>query len=272
MHLYYCLLVFIIYCGVFVHCQHESSNKLKGTNNSIPSNPSGNYFTYANHLISSLLTLNLEIHIYSSVSGEPGRTATIKSNGKVKFCTGYGCEHIGLIIASVVGSLLGIFLLYKLFLNCIRRRLFQWPSRNASFLETRKTAKPCDESVFRSGSWFARYLHSETWHGPSCYSLAFDSSSFKITGSGSDDVGTFSISGAYSKETGRILLIKAYQLGTGDSKTNFGQRVWIRLVWNEESSQFEGKWFVRTRIYCGKGRFELKYHAEGQAWTVPVTE
>jgi hypothetical protein len=126
--------------------------------------------------------------------------------------------------------------------------------------------------VFQSGSWFARYLHAGTWHGPSCYSLIFDSLSFKITGSGSDDVGTFAIAGAYAKETGRILLIKTYQMDTGDCSKNFGQRVWIRLAWNQKSSQFEGKWFVRSKIFCGKGRFELKYHPEAQVWTIPVTE
>ena len=266
MHLYYCLLVSIIYCGVFVDCQHEPSNKLKETN------LSGNYFTYANHLISSLLTLNLEIYIYSAISGDSGRTAAIKSDNKPRFCTGRGCEHSGLIIASIFGSLLGMFLLFKLFINCFRRRIFQWPSRSASCLEISKTAKPCDECVFQSGSWFARYLQSGTWHGPNCYSLSFDSSSFKITGSGTDDGGTFSISGAYSKETGRILLIKAYQLDTGDPSKNFGQRVWIRLAWNEKSSQFEGKWCVRTKIYCGRDQFELKYHTDGQVWTVPVAE
>lgn len=207
--------------------------------------------------------------MFSIISGNSGRMASTKNNNKPKSCTGHGCEHTGLIIASIFGILLFGFLLFKIFFIYRKRRLRGWPSRNMSCLATRKVTKPCEESVFQSGSWSARYLQLETWHGPSCYSLSFDPISFKITGSGSDDIGTFAISGAYAKETGRILLIKTYQLGTGEPSKNFGQRVWIRLTWNETNSQFEGTWLVRTRNYSGKDRFELKYHAEGQVWTVP---
>jgi hypothetical protein len=143
-------------------------------------------------------------------------------------------------------------------------------NRNTTLHEANKKASvkytPCDISVFKSGSWSARYLQFGEWCEPSCVSLSFDHISSKINGSGSDEVGAYTISGSYSKEEGRMLLIKRYQLGTGDPTGNLGHRVLIRLVWNPEICQFEGHWYVRTNVYCGADQFELKFNDESKIW------
>lgn len=171
---------------------------------------------------------------------------------------------------SIFGGLLIVLIVFKIILYCYQRRLSRWTSRSFPCFSVNQNYIPCNENVFRSGSWAARSLQLDAWIGPYNYTITFESSSLKITGSGLDDVGTFLITGAYSKETSRILLIKAYQLGTGDPLKNFGHRVWVQLTWNDKNSQFEGKWHVRSKVYCGKGLFELKYTGEAQLWMVPA--
>jgi hypothetical protein len=63
-----------------------------------------------------------------------------------------------------------------------------------------------------------------------------------------------------------MLLIKRYQLGTGDPTGNLGHRVLIRLAWNPEICQFEGHWYVRTKVYCGMDQFELKFNDDTKIW------
>jgi len=80
----------------------------------------------------------------------------------------------------------------------------------------------------------------------------------KVTGSGTDDVGTFTIDGTYSVETHRMDLIKQYQIGTGNPLENFGHQVTIQLTWNAVNHQFEGTCYVQTSTYRGEDKFELK--------------
>ena len=81
----------------------------------------------------------------------------------------------------------------------------------------------------------------------------------KVTGSGSDDIGTFTIDGTYSVKTRRIGLTKKYQVGTGNPSENLGHQVTIQLTWNAQNNQFEGKWYVQTSKYHGEDKFELKF-------------
>lgn len=213
-----------------------------------------------------------EIDNHLLIAGKLAGIAERKINNNPKSCSGPACEHTGVIVLSIFGGLLVILIVCKIILYCYQRRLSRWASRNALCFPSSRKYTPCAENVFQSGSWSARYLQLGTWVGPHSYSITFESPSFKITGSGSDDVGTFLLTGAYSKETGRILLIKTYQLGTGDPSKNFGHRVWVQLTWNEKNSQFEGKWHVRAKAVCGKGLFELKYPVDTHIWIVPAAQ
>jgi hypothetical protein len=84
----------------------------------------------------------------------------------------------------------------------------------------------------------------------------------KVTGSGSDDIGTFTIDGIYSTTTLRIGLTKTYQKGTGNLFQNLGHQVTIQLTWNEKNQQFKGKWYVKTSKYRGEDKFRLKFNQE----------
>lgn len=112
---------------------------------------------------------------------------------------------------------------------------------------------------FMSGIWSSRYYQYRKWHGPSAFSLNFQSKTSKITGNGSDDVGEYIVEGIYSTKTNRIGLTKTYRLGTGDLTQNLGHSVTIQVEWNSSKRLFEGKWFVRTSNYSGEGKFELKF-------------
>jgi hypothetical protein len=114
------------------------------------------------------------------------------------------------------------------------------------------------KSIFQSGAWTSRYYQYKTWHGPHRLSLSFDPGEMKVTGTGSDDVGTFTITGTYLTKTQRLALNKTYRLGTGNCRENLGHTVTIQLYWNPINNQFEGKWYVRTAKYSGEDRFELK--------------
>lgn len=119
-----------------------------------------------------------------------------------------------------------------------------------------------DISMFKSGYWKSRYFQYRRWHGPCRFSLSFENSSMKVTGSGSDDVGVFIINGIYSMETSRLALTKKYQAGTGNRTENLGHQVTIQLTWNAQTDQFEGKWYVQTSKYRGEDKFELKFDGQ----------
>jgi len=116
-----------------------------------------------------------------------------------------------------------------------------------------------DVNPFQSGLWLSRYFQYEKWHGPHEFPLIFDSQSMKVTGSGSDDVGSFTIDGIYSIKTRRIGLTKKYQLGTGDSSENFGHQVTIQLIWNAKNRQLEGKYYVVT-AHSQENKFVLRFY------------
>jgi hypothetical protein len=77
-------------------------------------------------------------------------------------------------------------------------------------------------------------------------------------------ISVFTIDGCYSNRTSRIGLTKSYQLGTGNRSQNFGHQVLIQLVWNSETRQFEGKWYVQTKKYRAEDKFELKFSNQQQ--------
>jgi hypothetical protein len=120
--------------------------------------------------------------------------------------------------------------------------------------------EPCDISDFQSGIWSSRYFQYGKWHGPYQFSLSFDPRSEKVTGSGSDDVGTFTINGIYSVEASCLVLAKKYQAGTGNRSENLGHQVTIQLTWNAQNNQFEGKWYVQINKYYDEDKFELKFY------------
>lgn len=113
--------------------------------------------------------------------------------------------------------------------------------------------------LFRSGIWSGRYFQYDQWHGPSNFSLSFDSSSSTINGSGSDGVGAFNISGKYSTETKEIELVKTYKAGTGDQTENLGHSVTIEVTWDPAKQLFAGNWYVDTSSYRGDDLFELQF-------------
>jgi hypothetical protein len=102
------------------------------------------------------------------------------------------------------------------------------------------------------------------WHGPDYFSLSFDSQTFQITGSGSDNIGMFVVDGIYSIKTGRIGLTQIYQSTNGNRAGNLEHQIIIQLVWNSQTRQFEGKRYVRTRTYREENRFELKFNKQQQ--------
>ncbi len=111
---------------------------------------------------------------------------------------------------------------------------------------------------FQSGLWSSRYFQHKQWHGPHQFSVLFDSQAMKVTGSGSDDVGSFTIDGIYSIKTRRIGLTKRYLRGTGNPSANFGHQVTIQLTWNAKNHQLEGIYYVITTKY-DENKFELKF-------------
>ncbi len=146
---------------------------------------------------------------------------------------------------------------------CVKHWRGRPPQANVLFIKT-ETMKSCEQeksdiSIFKSGYWQSRYFQYRRWHGPCRFSLSFESGSMKVTGSGSDDVGTFTIDGIYSIETSRLALTKKYQAGTGNRSENLGHQVTIQLTWNAQNDQFEGKWYVQTSKYHGEDKFELKF-------------
>ncbi|CAF1423067.1 unnamed protein product [Rotaria sordida] len=88
------------------------------------------------------------------------------------------------------------------------------------------------------------------------------SSRSKVTGQGTDDVGSFTFDGIFSSENFRLALTQQYEAGTGDPTQNLGHTSTIQLTWNSDNNQFEGAWYVRTHKYSGDGEFELKFEAD----------
>ena len=179
-------------------------------------------------------------------------------------CTTDECRRRGGIIAgSVIGGIVGLVLTVVGVIFCCKRCQGRPMRQNSSFVRSSKSNvskyASSDSSIFQAGVWSSQYFQYGRCHGPHQFSLSFDPQSMKVTGSGSDDIGTFTIDGDYSTKTHRIGLTKQYQAGTGNRSENLGHRVIIQLIWNVQNSQFEGKWYVQTNKYHGEDKFQLKF-------------
>ncbi|CAF1245807.1 unnamed protein product [Adineta ricciae] len=110
-----------------------------------------------------------------------------------------------------------------------------------------------DCNPFLSGLWSSRYYQYDRFHGPFQLSLLFDSEKSKVTGNGIDDIGQFVVKGSYAINTNRLALVKTYP------RQNHGHDVTIQVSWNSTQTQFEGKWFIKTKYSSDEGRFELQH-------------
>lgn len=130
---------------------------------------------------------------------------------------------------------------------------------NVEFIQENTTEKiNLGKDPFQYGFWSSRYHQYNKSHGPHSLCLYFNRPSGTVNGQGTDDVGEFRVDGVFSAGTGRLALTKTYRLGTGNQKENYGHSVTIQLVWNDEKSIFEGKWYIHTSKYRGSDKFELE--------------
>jgi hypothetical protein len=194
-----------------------------------------------------------------SISGGGGY-----DGGSGSSCTTSDCQRSnGIIAGSIIGGIFGIIAVIFASLFCCKRCRGRPLRKNSTFvnlaLSKSVRQEAYDMNLFQSGIWSSRYFQYKSWHGPSQFSILFDPQSTKVTGSGTDDVGTFTFDGTYSVKTLRIGLTKNYQLGTGNPSENLGHQVTIQLAWNAQNNQFEGKWYVQTKKYHGEDKFELKF-------------
>lgn len=184
--------------------------------------------------------------------------------GTGRSCKGDGCSS-WVVYVSIFGGIAALILLIVGIMCYKKHRNNRSVEPNVMFIKNTPIKHPEDEkydtSMFKSGYWTSRYFQYGKWHGPHRFFLTFDSFSMKMTGSGSDDVGTFTLEGLYSPQTCRLALTKKYQAGTGNLQENLGHQVTIQLTWNAKSNQFEGKWYVQTSRYNGENKFELKFDA-----------
>ena len=187
--------------------------------------------------------------------------------GSGSSCTTPECRRrAGIIAGSVIGGILAIVVaVFSTIICCIRctGRPFR---KNSTFVKSSmlKNGKDntCRIDPFTTGIWSGRYFQYGHWHGPHKLSLSFKPQSMKVTGSGTDDVGSFTVDGVYSNETNRIGLTKNYQRGTGNPSENLGHQVTIQLTWNHVNNVFEGKWYVQTHKYHGENKFELTFKVQ----------
>ncbi len=181
-------------------------------------------------------------------------------------CSTAECQRIDIIICSSLGGIFGLALLICCIALCYeycKDRPIQKNSNFVNFAHSKQFKEEVYEAnAFQSGIWSSRYFQYGKWHGPHQLSLSFDSQSLKVTGSGSDDVGTFTVDGTYSVKTRRIGLTKTYQAGTGNRSKNLGHQVTIQLAWNAQNNQFEGKWYIQTSKYRGEDKVELKFYKQ----------
>jgi hypothetical protein len=171
------------------------------------------------------------------------------------------CKHDNLIVGIVLGVIGGIVVLCfgcVGLLRCLRGK----PLRsNTTFIKAAAYDNMVEtekKSIFQSGVWTSHYYQYGKWNGPCRQSLSFDAGEMKVKGTGSDNVGAFNIAGIYSTKTQRLGLTKTYKPRTGNLAENLGHTVMIQLYWNPSKTQFEGKWYVQTKKYCGEDKFELK--------------
>ncbi|CAF5037350.1 unnamed protein product [Rotaria sp. Silwood1] len=120
-------------------------------------------------------------------------------------------------------------------------------------------------SIFIPATFASYYYQYGMNHGPFNMKLGFyPEAGYIVHGGGNDDVGTYIITGIYSPRTLRMSLKKHYQTGTGNPQENLGHKVKIQVEWNHYNQQFEGKYYVRTRLHKDENIFIIRY--EGTAY------
>ena len=141
-------------------------------------------------------------------------------------CTTDECRQRGIITGILDGVILGVLLLIYgaiCYCRCCQGRPLR---KNSTFINLGNSNQLREESydlnAFQSGTWSSRYFQYGKWHGPYQFSLSFDPESMKVTGSGSDNIGTFTINRIYSMTTHRIGLTKIYQASIGNPLENIG--------------------------------------------------
>jgi hypothetical protein len=192
--------------------------------------------------------------------------------GSGSSCTTATCRrNSGIIVGSIFGGIAAVAVAVISYMCCCKGRAFR---KNSTFVKMKSLKQlkqdAYDANAFQSGIWSSRYFQYKKWHGPYQFSLSFDPQSMKVTGSGSDDVGTFTVDGTYSVKSRRMGLTKTYQAGTGNPSENLAHQVTIQLTWNAQNNQFEGKWYVQTHKYRGEDKFELKH--DGPQQQLPAYE
>jgi hypothetical protein len=219
------------------------------------------------HNITNLKTIL--IHSYKSLIPGSIDGHGLYSSSDIS-CSSSNCrQQTTIIIGSILGGGIGIVLLLVGILFYCSRCKGRPAQTNLTFVNPTndKTYKHdfCDITLFKSGIWSSRYFQFGMWHDFHHFTLLFNPQTSKISGSGSDNIGIFSMDGTYSLKTKRIGMIKTYQLGTGKRLDNSGYQMIIQVIWNSETRQFEGKWYVRTKKYRGENKFELKFNKYQQS-------
>jgi hypothetical protein len=221
----------------------------------------------SNHIITLISKL------FSSIPFIPGNidSHSLYGSGSIDCSTSNCRQHTTIIAGSIVGGGIGMILVIVGIVLYYSRCKGRPSQTNLKFVNsTNHNTSKCDlydTTLFKSGIWSSRYLQFGLWHDFHLSVLLFDPQSFKITGSGSDNIGMFTIDGTYSPKTRRIGMIKAYQLGTGNRLDKFDYQMIIQLIWNSETRQFEGKWYVQTKKYRGENKFELRFSKQQQPCT-----
>jgi hypothetical protein len=203
--------------------------------------------------------LNIKIlnnfNAYESILGRPYRG--------VSKCKDAACQRQEAIAAFKLIGVIIVIVAIIFFYHWWKRQTI--PSNETYVNSLASEIETQDLNQFESGFWSSRYYQYDIWHGPHRLMLLFDPETWKVKGSGSDDVGSYTIDGFYSMKTNRMGLTKTYQRGTGDPQQNLGHNVTIQMTWNSTQHLFEGKWFVQTNKYSGENKFELKLEKSHKA-------
>ncbi|CAF1350472.1 unnamed protein product [Adineta ricciae] len=185
-------------------------------------------------------------------------------------CTDGNCRHHATIIAgSILGGGVGIIFLLIIFALCWKHCKGRPLKTNPKFIQSTNQRysqdNSTDDTLFKSGIWSSRHIQDGLWYGFHRLTLTFDPQLCKVTGSGSDNNGVFLLDGVYSLATKRMGLVKTYQMELSKRSEDLKYQMLVQLVWNAKSSQFEGKWYIRTKSYSGENKFQLKFTSQQQS-------
>ncbi|CAF4276996.1 unnamed protein product, partial [Rotaria sp. Silwood2] len=180
--------------------------------------------------------------------------------------SGDGGGATGAIIGGVVSGVVGLIILIPccliisggLTFPCLKGR----PLRSSSVYINSGGAwrYHLSDSIFISGTFSSYYYQYGRYHGPFKINLAFyPEANYVVHGGGTDDIGTYVITGIYSPRTLRMSLKKQYQSGTVDPREDLGHIVTIQVEWNHYNQQFEGKYYLRTRLHKDENQFVIRY-------------